>query len=90
MAGVRSAGNHENRKHPHADAEYWVYRLEDGTYGIKVTFPNALPTRITSFPSRAKANDWIEAHKKIVEKHTALAGQPMFGRRLGRKQVARD
>jgi predicted metal-dependent hydrolase len=87
--GPQTTSNDEKRKHPYADAEYRVYRLDDGTFGIEVSLPDVLPTKITSFASRAAANQWIENHKKTVKEQVALAGQPMFGRRLGRKQTHR-
>jgi len=80
---------HEKRRHPHADAQYRVYRTDDGAFGIEVSLPDVFPTRITSFPTRAAANQWIEVHKTTVERQGALAGQAMFGRRLGRKQSER-
>jgi hypothetical protein len=66
-----------------------VYRRDDGTFGIEVSLPDVLPTKITSFPTRAAANAWIDNHKKTVKEQTAVASHPMFGRRLGRKQTQR-
>jgi len=80
---------HDKHKHPHADAQYRVYPLDDGTFGIEVTLPEALPTKVTSFSTRAAANQWIEDHKKTIEKQRTLGSQPQFGRRLGRKQTDR-
>jgi hypothetical protein len=85
MAGVPTTQKHDKRKHPYADAQYRVYRLDDGTFGIEVSLPDVLPTKITSFPSRRAANQWVENHKKTVENQTIIVGQPMlFARRLGR------
>ena len=80
---------HEKRRHPHADAQYRVYRTDDGAFGIEVSLADVLPTKITRFPTHAAANQWIEDHKKTVERQGSLAGQAMFGRRLGRKQSER-
>jgi hypothetical protein len=75
----------EKRRHPHADAEYRVYRLDDGGFGVEVTIPDAFPAKITSFATRKAAKQWAENHKKTVESQTAMAGRPMlFSRRVGR------
>jgi hypothetical protein len=57
-------------RHPYADARYQVFRLDDGTFGIKFTAPDIPPVQITNFSSRKAANQWIEKHKKTVEGQT--------------------
>jgi hypothetical protein len=79
--------NDEKRRHPHADAEYRVYRLDDGGFGVEVTIPDVFPVKITSFATRKAAKQWAENHKKTVERQAAMVGRPMlFSRRLGRPQ----
>ena len=90
MSQSETPPNHDKRKHPHSDAQYRVYRLDDETFGIEVSLQEALPIKITSFPTRAAANQWIENHKRTIEKQATLAHQPMFGRRPGRKQTERE
>lgn len=72
----KSCGPAIKPRHPYADAQYRVFKLDDVTFGIEVSLPDMLPTKITSFPSRAAANQWVEDHKKTVKKQTALVGQP--------------
>jgi len=48
-------------------ATYRVYKLDDGTFGIEVTMQDRFPAKITSFPSRATANQWIKSHKEKIE-----------------------
>ena len=87
---ARTPTNNEKRRHPHADAEYRVYKLDDGGFGVEVTIPDAFPAKITSFATRKAAKQWAENHKKTVEKQTATVGRPMlFGRRLARPQNPR-
>ena len=75
----------EKPRHPHADAEYRVYRLDDDRFGIEVSLPEAFPTRITSFPDRVAANRWVANHRKTVEEQSTFARHPQFRRRPGRK-----
>ena len=87
MSQAQTPTKSDKYKHPHADAQYRVYRLDDGSFGVEVSLPEALPTKITSFPTRAAANQWIAEHKKTVKEQSALAGRPQFARRLGWKRT---
>ena len=86
----RTPTNDQKHRHPHADAEYRVYRLHDGGFGVEVTIPDAFPAKITSFGTRKAAKQWAENHKKTVKRQTAMGGRPMlFGGRVARPQNTR-
>jgi hypothetical protein len=51
-------------RHPHADATYRVIPLADATFGVEVAIPDTSPTRVTSFPTEAAAEEWIAGHKQ--------------------------
>ena len=61
-------GQVSQRRHPHADAQYRVYKLDDGTFGIEVSIPDTPPTKVTSFPTRKAANQWVAYHKHTVDR----------------------
>jgi hypothetical protein len=67
----QAKANLGKRQHPHADASYRVYGLDNGNFGVEVFIPEVLPTRVTSFPSRAAANRWIGNHKQAVERQSS-------------------
>jgi hypothetical protein len=52
--------------HPHSDATYKVISLKDGLFAIEVSVPGSLPTKITGFATKAKAEEWVSAHKLDV------------------------
>ena len=81
----QTAANHNKHRHPHADAQYRVYRLEDGKFGIEVTIPDALPTKVTSFPSRKAANQWVADHKDTVERQGGSAYRLTYVRRFANR-----
>jgi hypothetical protein len=58
------------REHRYAAAAYRVYRIEGGAFGVEVTVEGELPTKITSFASRAAANRWVVEHKQTVERQS--------------------
>jgi hypothetical protein len=54
--------------HPHLGATYKTVRQEDKTFGVQVSLPDAFPTTITSFDTKADAERWIERRKNEVAK----------------------
>jgi hypothetical protein len=53
--------------HPYAEAQYRIVPRPDATFGVEVTIPDAHPTTVTSFASRADAEAWIANHKRQVD-----------------------
>jgi hypothetical protein len=53
--------------HPYAEAQYRIVARPDATFGVEVTIPDAHPTTVTSFATRADAETWIANHKRQVE-----------------------
>ncbi|MCC6470459.1 MAG: hypothetical protein IT563_19225 [Alphaproteobacteria bacterium] len=60
------------KKHPHADAVYKIIELKDQTYGVEVTIPDSYPTTISSFATKAEAEQWIAMHKEKAGEGTRL------------------
>ncbi len=54
------------KTHPHAEATYRVVPLPGGTFGIEVAIPDTYPTTVSSFPTRAAAEDWIARNRERV------------------------
>ena len=53
-------------KHPHADAEYFIVRQSDNSYGVKILIPDQQPALVTGFASQADAKAWTDNHKQRV------------------------
>jgi hypothetical protein len=72
----------EEKRHPHADAEYTVFEQQDKTFGVRITVPDAYPATITSFMTETAATQWIAAHKEKVSQRPDLRRPrvPDFGR----------
>jgi hypothetical protein len=56
-----------DKPQPPAVPHYRVYRLGDRSFGIEVTMADAPPAKITRFPSRAAAQQWIDNHREKIE-----------------------
>jgi hypothetical protein len=57
-----------------------VYKLDDGKFGIEVTIPDTLPTKVTRFPTRKAAKQWVADHKDTVERQKTPIHRPGFVR----------
>jgi hypothetical protein len=58
------------KPHPHADANYRIVGLNNGSFGIEVSIPDSNPTTVTQFESREAAEAWIQAHRDRVQDQT--------------------
>jgi len=59
------------RTHPHAEASYRIFRLDDeSSFGVEVSIPDSYPTRVSLFKTRADAEAWIAEHRRRVESQT--------------------
>ena len=82
MAEVPTSPKHEKRRYPYADAQYRVYKLDDCTFGIYVTIPDMLPTKVTSFPTRKAAKQWVANHRETVESQGSNLPRPAYVRKF--------
>jgi hypothetical protein len=64
------------RTHPHAEANYQVIPLDDGSFGVEVTIPDSQPTTVTKFLSEDDAEAWIIDHQERVQAQTQFRGFP--------------
>jgi hypothetical protein len=64
------------RMHPHAEANYQVIPLDDGSFGVEVTIPDSQPTTVTKFHSEDAAEAWITDHQERVQVQTQFRGFP--------------
>ena len=62
--------NRMPKTHPHAEANYRVLPLNDGSFGVEVTIPDSHPTTVTKFDSYEAAKAWISAHRDRVQDQT--------------------
>jgi len=62
------------RTHPHAEATYRVIALQGGTFGVEVSIPDAYPTTVSTFATKADAEAWIAKHKSRVEAQSSATG----------------
>jgi len=62
------------RTHPHAEATYRVIALPGGTFGVEVSIPDAYPTTVSTFATKADAEAWIAKHKSRVEAQSSATG----------------
>lgn len=51
------------RTHPHTGATYRIVPLSGGTFGVEVVIPDTSPIKVSSFPTEADAEAWIERDK---------------------------
>ena len=58
------------RTHPHAEASYRVIPFDNGSFGVEVTIPYSLPTRVSLFKTKADAEAWIAEHRRRVQSET--------------------
>ena len=58
------------RTHPHAEASYRVVPFDNGSFGVEVTIPDSLPTRVSLFKTKAAAEAWIAEHRRRVQSQT--------------------
>lgn len=67
--------------HPYAQAEYTVFEQPDKSFGVTIVTPETSPANITPFPSKAAAEQWIEAHKARVAQQAPDMRNPSRFRR---------
>ncbi len=58
------------KMHPHAEAAYRVFGLDDGSYGVEVSIVGSYPTRVSRFETEADAEAWIAEHRRLIELQT--------------------
>ena len=58
------------KRHPHAEATYRVFPLDNEAFGIEVSIPESLPTRVSVFKTEAEAEAWIAEHQRRVQSET--------------------
>jgi hypothetical protein len=58
--------------HPHTEAVYRVFPLDDGKFAVEVTIPGSHPTKVTGLDTQAAAEAWIERHKTQIATGTIL------------------
>lgn len=59
-------------------ASYRIYKLEDGAFGVEITMQDRFPARITSFPSRTMADQWIKDHREKLEQQRRPELRPSY------------
>jgi hypothetical protein len=69
------------RTHPHAEATYRVIPVDNGSFGVEVSIPDSLPTRVSTFKTEADAEAWIAEHRRRVQSQTQSLRQ--FRRSIG-------
>jgi len=74
------------KTHPHAEASYQVISLPGGSFGVEVSIPDSYPTKVSPFPTKAAAEEWITNHKSRVE---ADGSATTWFRRQGSRQGPR-
>lgn len=57
---------------------YHTFRAEGGAFGVAVTMPDILPAKVTSFPSRAAAQQWIDRHREMIEQQRRPEARPSY------------
>jgi hypothetical protein len=72
------------RTHPHAEANYRVVPLDDGSFGVEVSIPDSQPTTVTKFDSEDAAEAWITSHRERVQSQTQI-GRGFRGSRYGQR-----
>jgi hypothetical protein len=70
------------KTHPHAEATYRVIPVDNGSFGVEVSIPDSLPTRVSTFKTEADAEAWIAEHRRRVQSQTPSRHQ--FRRSIGR------
>jgi predicted metal-dependent hydrolase len=69
------------KTHPHAEATYRVIPVDNGSFGVEVSIPDSLPTRVSTFKTEADAEAWIAEHRRRVQSQTQSLRQ--FRRSIG-------
>jgi hypothetical protein len=69
------------KTHPHAEAIYRVIPVDKGSFGVEVSIPDSLPTRVSTFKTEADAEAWIAEHRRRVQSQTQSLRQ--FRRSIG-------
>jgi hypothetical protein len=69
------------KTHPHAEAIYRVIPVDNGSFGVEVSIPDSLPTRVSTFKTEADAEAWIAEHRRRVQSQTPSRHQ--FRRSIG-------
>jgi hypothetical protein len=55
------------RTHPHAEANYSVVPLANGTFSVEVVIPESYPTTVSPFATKAAAQAWIGEHQRRIQ-----------------------
>lgn len=74
--------------HPHAEAAYRVFGLDDGAYGVEISIAGSYPTRVSRFETAADAEAWIAEHRRLIELQTQ-SGR-WFAKSPGHRKPRRD
>jgi hypothetical protein len=61
------------RAHPHLGAAYRLITLEDATFGVVVTIPDAQPTTVKGFATEAVAKTWVARHRASIADYQSLS-----------------
>jgi hypothetical protein len=64
------------RTHPHAEATYRVIPFDSGSFGVEVSIPDSLPTRVSVFLTEADAEAWIAEHQRRVQSRVTAPVSP--------------
>ena len=62
----REREREKEREHPHLGATYKITRMNDRSYGVEVSIPDAFPATITGLATKEDAERWIERHKNEI------------------------
>lgn len=60
-------GHAAAKTHPHAEANYRIMPLTDGSFGIEIKIPGSYPTTVSKFATQGDAESWIVEHKRRVQ-----------------------
>jgi hypothetical protein len=67
--------------HPHVNATYNLIALADNSFAVEVAIPETKPTKVSGFDTQAKADAWIERHKKQIATGTLSSARPNWSQR---------
>jgi hypothetical protein len=69
--------------HPYANAQYRVFALEDGSFGVDITAVGVLPIKLTGFATQEAVDQWVANHKETVKTQrspTSRKSYRLFGK----------
>jgi hypothetical protein len=70
----------ETLGHPYANAQYRVYRLDDGKFGVEVTAAGVLPAKISGFATQEAVDQWVASHKETVKTQRSPTSRATYRR----------